>query len=398
MNPGGYFDFNATTPLAQAAREAWLRAADLHWHNPSSLYREAGASARLVEEARERAAALLDVDPARVLFTGGASEANNTVFAWAARSLPVASRFAVSPVEHPSVRAAAVAWAGQTRVDTLPAAPGGAVEEAAVEQWLEQAGDCAGLVSVMAANNESGVLQPWRAIAERCARRGVLFHCDASQWAGKMPLDGLGECALVTLSSHKFGGPKGCGILIVPGDWDPGSGALIHGGPQEGGRRAGTEDAASIAAMAAALESLADWDGAAKAAALRDEFEAALIAAEPETRVVGRAQPRLWNTSLTVMPRHHSLKWVGRLSQKGFAISTGSACSAGREGSSVVLQALGAEPGELRRVLRFSAGWETAAADWSALLDALLETAADLDRGGITGAATASRILANGEG
>ncbi len=374
-----YFDFNATTPLSAAARAAWLRAAERHWQNPSSLYRDAGLAAQALETARERLAALLDCEAERIVFTSGATEGNNMVFAGAARWLRPDQRAALSAVEHPSVREAARAWLGAARVDELPVNEHGTLETATVARWLAEHGVRAGLVSVMAANNESGGLQPWHELAALCREASVPFHCDAVQWLGKLPAAGLGACDFLTGSAHKFGGPKGTGFVLLPPTVERRVN-LLFGGPQEAGRRAGTENYPGVEAMVTALEER-EQAGSADASG-RDAFEQQMREAFPGLRVIGAGAARLWNTSLLVMPEHSNLKWLTRLSRRGFAISTGSACSVGKEGSSVVVRALGAGEEELRRVLRVSGGWETTAADWTALVEAFVAVGAELDAGG----------------
>lgn len=375
-----YFDHNATTPLSPAARAAWLQAADRQWHNPSSLYREAGLASQALEAAREQLADLLGAEPERVVFTSGATEANNTLFAGLARCLAPDAVVAISAVEHPSVREAARAWLGRARVVELPVDADGVVQPEVLQRALGEQRPA--LVSVMAANNESGVLQPWRELRELCRSRGVRFHSDAVQWLGKQPACGLGDCDYLTGSAHKFGGPKGVGFLLLADAQE--SFPLLHGGPQEVGRRAGTENFPGVAGMLAALESaeagLAPATRAQQAA--RDAFEAQMLAAFPGLRVISRNAPRLANTSLLVMPRHDNLKWLTRLTRRGFAISTGSACSSGKEGSSVVVQALGASWEELKRVVRLSSGPATPVADWLELGQAFVEVGRELDAGG----------------
>lgn len=376
----GYFDHNATTPLSPAARAAWLEASDRHWHNASSLYREAGFTARALDAVREELADLLDAEAGRLVFNSGATEANNTLFAGLARCLPPDARVAVSAVEHPSIRQAAHAWLGRARVLEIPVDAEGVVQPDTARHFLREQRPA--LVSVMAASNESGVLQPWQELARLCHEAGARFHCDAAQWLGKLPSAGLGECDYVTGSAHKFGGPKGAGFLLLADERE--SFPLLHGGPQEAGRRAGTENYPAIAAMVAALKDAgSSLPGVMeKQARLRDAFFHSLSAALPGLRLISARAPRLWNTLLLVMPRHPNLKWLTRLSRRGFAISTGSACSSGREGSSVVVQALGADWEELRRVVRVSGGWHSTEQDWQALAAAFAEAAAELDAGG----------------
>jgi cysteine desulfurase len=373
-----YFDHNATTPLLPEARAAWLRAMDGFWQNPSSLYREAGLASQALEAARERLADLLGVEePERVVFTSGASEANNTLFAGLARCLPPDGCIAISAIEHPSVRAAALAWLGRARVMEIPVDATGRVQPEVVKKVISEHQPA--LISVMTASNESGVLQPWQELAALCRTQGVRFHTDAAQWLGKMPATGLANCDYVTGSGHKFGGPKGVGFLLLAHAQE--SFPLIHGGPQEQGRRAGTEDFAGIEAMVTALEVRAGQlqQSAQAQTPLRDAFISTMQAAFPGLRVISGDAPRLWNTVLMVMPAHSNLKWLTRLSRLGFAISTGSACSSGREGSSVIVRALGTDEEELRRVVRISAGHETTAADWQALAAAFAEVGRGLE-------------------
>ncbi|MDB6117056.1 MAG: hypothetical protein JWO08_837 [Verrucomicrobiaceae bacterium] len=370
-----YFDYNATTPLSDAAREAWLNASTHHWYNASSLYREAGFTSQKLDAARERLADLLGCDAGRIVFTSGASESNNALFA----SLPAGEQVAISAIEHPSVREAAREWTKKPVIE-IPVNEQGVVELEVVLQVIKDSRPP--LISVMAANNESGTIQPWRRIANLCEEHGVAFHCDAAQWIGKQDSKSLGRCSYITGSAHKFGGPKGIGFLVLRDEVEPL--CYLRGGPQENGRRAGTENYPAIEAMVTALESISALlpQTEEKQVPLRDAFVDSLRSSMPELRVIGEGVPRLWNTVLMVMPRHDNLKWLTRLSRLGFAISTGSACSSGKEGSSVVVTALGASWEELKRVVRISGGWHTTQAEWRALAEAFQTVSTDLDAGG----------------
>jgi cysteine desulfurase len=372
-----YFDHNATTQLHSAAREAWLRASEKHWHNPSSLYHEAGFASQAMESARERLGDLLGVEPERIVFTSGATESNNTLFAGLAKCLPPDACVAISAIEHPSVREAARAWLGRARVIEIPVDAEGAVQPDVLKRVLVEQQPA--LVSVMAANNESGVLQPWPELLKLCREHGVRFHSDAAQWVGKLDATALGTCDYLTGSGHKFGGPKGIGFLVLADEAE--AFLLLHGGPQENSRRAGTENYPAIEAMVTVLEAITPSldDVQRVQTTLRDTFAEQMKRDFPGLRVISDGAPRLWNTVLMVMPQHSNLKWLTRLSRAGFAISTGSACSSGKEGSSVVVQALGADWEELRRVVRVSSGWETSEADWAALAEAFAEVSRGLD-------------------
>ena len=359
-----YFDHNATTPLCEAAKTAWISASEVHWHNPSSPYRGAAAVKVRYEAARESLARHFGVSPERVIFTSGATESNNAVIRHWARFLPSDACVGINPTEHPSVIEAAKALFG-TRVVWLPVSKNGLVDMDSL--FARIASGTLSAVSVMAANNETGVIQPWQAIAGHCTEAQIPYHCDAAQWVGKLPLEGLSACAYVTACAHKFGGPKGVGFMLLP------EGAvdfrLLEGGEQEAAHRAGTEDVAGVLAMSAALEhSKSDKSEA------RDAFIEQIVQAIPGTALIGAGTERLWNTVSMSMPRHQSVRWIRALEKEGFLLSSGSACSTGKTSVSEVLLAMGIDAAVAGRVLRISAGAETTAEDWHALADALLIT------------------------
>jgi cysteine desulfurase len=371
-----YFDYNATTPPHPAAMAAGNALAAEAWHNPSSPYRAAARAHALMEEARERLAALLGGQPEDYVFTSGATEANNAVLQFAAQHAPENACAAVSAIEHPSILEAARAAFGKHTV-LLPCTVDGITQLDALAEVLEKSR--VAIVSVMAANNETGVLQPWAEARALAQAKGVPFHCDAAQWLGKLPPDSLAECDYVTGCAHKFGGPKGVGFLKVPaGDW---AFRGQRGGEQEHGRRAGTENLPAIGAMVAALEAVtprlaqetARWQSS------RDSFAAELPGALPGAIMLGGSVQRLWNTVMLIAPRHENTRWVAALDRRGFQVSTGSACATGHAGPSHVLAAMGMGPEAARRALRVSAGWDTTAAEWEALLTAMGESLAALD-------------------
>lgn len=346
-----FFDHNATTPLAPEAKEAWITAVDQFWFNPSSPYR-AGARVQVhFEAARQRLADLFGVEPERIAFNSGATEGNNAIFEYWAATLPADALVGVSPTEHPSVIEAAKQRFGD-RIVWLALDAHGAVNPAKIP-WERIAA-----ISVMAANNETGLLNPWQEIAESAAARGVMYHCDASQWIGKLPLAGLGACDYLTGCAHKFGGPRGVGFWLLP----KGSGLrAIRGGAQEAMHRAGTEDVAGVLAMVAALE-----HSKVGTASGRDRFEDEL----PECMIVGQKGSRLWNTSLIVMPQFSSARWIRGLEKRGFLVSSGAACAAGKQAASNGLEAMGLPADALQRTLRVSSGSATSAADWKRLAEA----------------------------
>lgn len=373
----GYFDHNATAPMRESAVAAWIEAADRHWHNPSGLYREGAEARRVLEDLREELADLFGIEePGRIVFTSGATEANNAAVAWLARSVPGA--VAVSEIEHPCVAAAVDAYFGGARIRRIPVDPrSGAVRLDLVCDWIRRREVSA--VAVMAANNETGALQPWRELSERCREAGLPFLCDAVQWIGRLPREGLGDGGFVVGSAHKFGGAKGVGFLILP---EEGAGSFhgLLGGAQEGGQRGGTENLPGVAAMLAALREAPDGPGesvVAAQAAMRDAFERRL-AGELGARILAEGGERLWNTSMFLLPRGRNVKWLARLGQRGFALSTGSACSAGKGDPSAVMSAMGLDLDEMGRVLRVSGGAETSPVKWEALADALVEVGGEI--------------------
>ncbi len=377
------FDHNATHPLSAAARAAWLEAVERFPANPSSPHRWGARAATALDEAREKVAGWVGCRPEDVVWTSGATEANNAVIQHLAAT--TTGKVLISPIEHPSVRVAARRWLAG-RLEEIPVSREGIADADWIRRRLDRGGIAA--VALMAANNETGVLQPWAAVAGHGAESGVPIFCDAAQWAGRMPGGGLASVPFLSACAHKFGGPQGVGFLRCPGSFHP----LLVGGPQEEGRRAGTENVAGIMAMVAALEEREaemKQPGTRSPAALetrlawRDGFVADLKAAVPGVEIVGEGASRLWNTVAALMPAAADCRrrWVVKLDKLGFAVSTGSACASGKEQPSHVLAAMGYRPDESDRMLRFSAGWDTTEEDWRALLGAIRQAADELGAG-----------------
>ncbi len=375
-----YFDHNATHPLSATAKRAWLDAVENFPANPSSPHRLGQRAEAALGNARARLAGMLGCGADEIVFTSGATESANAVLAqfddvW------------MSAIEHPCVMEPAKgckfsdelasAGVGMAREEKsarlLPSAATGVVAPPCFDEGMPK------LVAVMAANNETGVLQPWRDALAVCRAHDVKFFCDAAQWIGRMPATGLGACDFVSGCAHKFGGPQGVGFLKCPANFPP----LLHGGPQEEGRRAGTENVAGVLAMVAALEEreAAIRDGALRERlAWRTHFENELTASVPETRVLGAGVERLWNTVSVILPETPDCRrrWVVVMDRLGFAVSTGSACASGKEKPSHVLTAMGVRPEDAARALRFSAGWGTTHEDWRALLDGVQTAAREM--------------------
>jgi cysteine desulfurase len=372
-----YFDHNATAPVMREAREAWLNVTEKIGGNPSSMHQAGTRAGIALADAREKLAAFLGCHPLDIIWTSGATEANNMVTHHFARTLDAQSEIWISAIEHPCVHDSAKHYFGK-RAKLIPVTRDGTVDV----DWIttEMADARPGLVGVMAANNETGVIQPWREIHAICKAYEVPFFTDAVQFIGKMPSKGLGDCDYVSGAAHKFGGPRGVGFLKVPHRKSIKS--LLHGGKQEGGRRAGTENVAIIAAMMAALEVREKQISRSEhilRGVWRDNFERELLRALPGTIIIGANLPRLWNTVSALMPdgdRKH--QWVIRLDKAGFAASTGSACTTGKEEPSHVLSAMGLKTAQAMRAVRFSAGWETTEADWDALVKGVAKVHAEM--------------------
>lgn len=365
-----YFDWNATAPLHPEVREVWLRANEELWANPSTPYR-AGRKAHLaLDGARTDLASLFGVKPERVVFTSGATESNNGCLRHAARLCEGRAEVWVSAVEHPSLLMTAEATFGTRLVRSIPVDRNGVVD---LDWMRDQMGRSRpALVGVMVANNETGVLQPLREIGDLCRDRGVPLHCDAVQAFGKVGLAEMPPEASLAISGHKLGGPKGVGAMILGASQE--GLVLQEGGAQESGMRAGTEDLPSILAMVHACKLRCGKPLSGEQMGFRDTFEAGLLEAFGEAVVIhGKGAARLWNTCSLALPGPVARRWILQLDRRGIAVSSGSACSAGKEGPSGVLTAMGVEASLLEHSLRISSGWETEAEDWDALKAALLE-------------------------
>jgi cysteine desulfurase len=327
------------------------------------VHAEGRRARAIVDTAREQVAALVGAKPSEVVFTSGATEANNTVMAAGWKTI------CVSAIEHDSVLAPARACGA--KVVVLPVGRDGVIDLAAAADAIAAAGTGGrALLSVMLANNETGVIQPVAEAAELARTHGVSLHVDAVQGPGRVPIDfaGLGADALV-VSAHKLGGPRGVGALIVrDGVSLP---ALIKGGGQERRRRCGTEDVAGIAGFGAAAEEVArEVHAAARIGGLRDKLEAAVTQATPAAVIVGRSAPRISNTTCVAVPGKLAETLVIRMDLEGVAISAGAACASGKVGANAVLAAMGLPADVTAAAVRVSLGRETNDDDIAAFLAA----------------------------
>jgi len=340
-----YLDWNATAPLLPAARDAFVAALDMVG-NPSSVHGEGRALRMLVEAARRDVAALVNAAPAHVIFTSGATEAANLVltpnYRMGRTPLAVGHLYA-SEIEHPAIREGG--RFAREAVTSIPVTRAGVVDLDALETLLQNHDKASGLpmVAVMLANNETGIVQPVKAVAAIVRRHGGLLVVDAVQAVGRMPVDIEAlDADFLILSSHKLGGPKGAGALVSRGEVlmpVP----LIRGGGQEKGHRSGTENPAALAGFAAAARSAADEPAACngRIAGLRDALEKGMRAATDDVIIHGAEVERVANTSFFSLPGLKSETGQIAFDLEGIALSAGSACSSGKVGQSHVLTAMG---------------------------------------------------------
>lgn len=355
--PIAYLDYNATAPLRPEAKQAMLNAWELPL-NASSVHRYGAEAKKRLESARKTIADSLSVFPNEIIFTASGTEANTMVLRGFARPILTSS------TEHASVaQTGAQLGAAHVRVDAS-----GILNLAELDEKLKALGTPA-LVSVILANNETGVIQPLREVADIVHAHGGLLHADAVQAFGKIPLDmGLLGADMLTISAHKVGGPVGVAALVLRNDLP--IKPLLLGGRQELGRRASTESIALIQGFAAIAALGAGTTESKRLASLQTQFESAI----GHAHVVAQASPRLPNTSMCIMPHVSSETQLMHFDLSGICISAGSACASGRIEPSHVLQAMGISRKEAGNAIRFSVGWATteaevmlAASVWQAL-------------------------------
>lgn len=374
-----YLDWNATTPLRPEARAAIIVALDAIG-NPSSIHQEARAARNIVEAARVAVASSVGADARNVVFTSGGTEANSLALTPGLRrndALPV-QRLIVSGIEHASVLAGG--RFPSRAIQIAPVTAEGIVDIAALAAVLED-GEPA-LVSVMLANNETGVIQPIGDIADIVHEAGGLLHVDAIQALGRIPfnINGL-KTDLLSLSAHKVGGPKGVGALVAAEGVQRLT-AEIRGGGQEHGRRAGTENVAGIAGFGAAVAAgMKSMDRDLKHMVwLQLRLEAGLKTTNSAV-VFAESSPRLPNTTLFTATGMKAETAVIAFDLEGIAISSGSACSSGKVQPSHVLAAMGVPRSLADGALRLSTGWQTTEADIDRCLEAWRKLSSVLVRG-----------------
>ena len=367
-----YFDHNATTPIHPAVIERMTAALRNEFGNPSSVHHFGQQAKAALDEARTSVASLIGAEPAELVFTSGGTEGDNFAIRGVAEALePAGKRHLIATsIEHEAVLNTLKALARRGwRTTLLPVDQSGIVAPEALEQALT---DDTALVSVMHANNEIGTIQPVADLARLARGRGALFHTDAVQSAGKIPVDvkALGV-DLLTISAHKFYGPKGIGatwirrgLRLLP---------ILTGGKHERNRRAGTENVAGIVGMGVAAQQARAkmTEEAERLGRLRDRLEEGILKGVPGTAVNGARQPRVANTTNISFERVEAESLLIALDLAGFAVSTGSACSSGTLEPSHVLKAMGFPPHRTQNSIRFSLGTANTDAQIDRLVAAL---------------------------
>jgi cysteine desulfurase len=373
-----YLDWNATTPLRPEAKQQMIQALEA-FGNPSSIHREGRSARRLMEDSRAAIEGAIGAPPRSLVFTSGATEANTFALMSNLRCRGVNIQNAIiSAIEHPSVLAGGRLPA--ERIAIAPVTVDGTIDLAALEALLIQSGPA--LVSVMAANNETGAIQPTRAVADLVRKHGGILHVDAAQALGKIPFDmkALGA-DMVSLSAHKLGGPKGIGALVVDSCVEN-LAPVLRGGGQERGQRAGTENLVGIVGFSAAAQAAmaAMPREATVVAKLRQRLESGLKQ-DSAVQIFSEGVERLPNTTLFTRSGLRAETAVIAFDLEGVAVSSGSACSSGKVQPSHVLTAMGVPDDLNRAAIRVSLGWDTTEKDVDHLLSAWRKIAIGLGKG-----------------
>lgn len=363
--PVVYLDYNATSPLRPESLKTLIQTSQLVG-NGSSVHTLGRQVRSLLEEAREVIATELKIKPAQVIFTSGGTESNITALRSLLKNFPHSPLF-LSPIEHDSIR-----WIGKEeeslgnhRIHWLKVTSQGLIDQEDLQAQLDKT-SFPPLVSIMLANNETGVIQPIAEIASIVHRKGGLIHSDGAQAIGRTPVSfpDLGV-DLLTLSSHKLGGPKGAGALIIQENlpFTP----LLGGGGQEKNRRSGTENLPALAGFTVAFQE-ALKDDKVQLQQMQWTLETILQREFPEITVFSQGAPRLPNTTCLSMPGIKNETQLMAFDLAGFAVSAGSACSSGKVGASHVLKAMGVPEEEAETAIRVSWGWQTTLQDMEAFI------------------------------
>ncbi|HEX3817444.1 MAG TPA: cysteine desulfurase family protein [Chthoniobacterales bacterium] len=353
-----YLDYNATTPLCAPARAAMEPYLEQHFGNPSSIHRAGREARAAIDNARDQLADLLDVRPNELIFTSGGTEANNLALLGLARQLAPNGKHLISNrAEHHAVLRTLEYLQKREgfEVTWLDLSPEGLIDPDQLKTAIRPETI---LVSIMTANNETGVIQPLEEIAEICRARGVLLHSDMVQSFGKMP-GSLTNVNAAAFAAHKFYGPKGAGLLYLRAGLP--LAPVQFGGAHEGQRRPGTENVAAIAGMAAAARFITE--NPPDESELRDKLWRGIASIFPQARLNGGGAPRLGNTLNLSFPGHDSETLLMALDLEGICASSGSACMVGSVVASHVLLAMGLPVALAASAVRFSLGKENSAAE-----------------------------------
>lgn len=335
-----YFDNNATTMVAPEVTEAMIPFFKEYWGNPSSMHTFGGQVAKYVDEGRQKVADMLNCHPQEIIFTSCATESDNTAIWSALQTQPTKRHIITTAVEHPAILQTCAFWERQGyRVTRLGVDNKGRLN---LDEYRDALDDDTAIVSIMWANNEVGNIYPIKKMAEMARERGILFHTDAVQAAGKIPLD-LADVPvdMLSISGHKLHAPKGIGLLFVR------KGVLfrpfMRGGHQEKGRRAGTENVPYIVGLGVACQLAKDsmHDELTRVAALRDRLEKGIVSQIPDTLVNGDTENRVPNTTNISFRNIEGEAILLMLNQYNICASSGSACTSGSLEPSHVLHAMG---------------------------------------------------------
>lgn len=382
-----YLDNNATTRPLPEVVEVVRACLEEDWGNPSSVHRAGIRARRRIELSRESVARLIGAQEREILFTSGGTEAANLAILGSLALCEPGAILATSRLEHSAVRETAEAWSARAggrggEVLWLDHRPDGTIDLDRLADLLGRRGDAIGLVSIMWANNETGLVQPIAEIGALCRAAGVRFHTDATQWVGRMPTDVAAmQVDLLSFAAHKFHGPKGAGALYAR------RGVRVErqlvGGPQERDRRGGTENVPGIAGMGVAADLARAWLATPerdRLASERDRLERCILERVPDAAVNGAAAERLWTTTNIAFPRLEAEAILLLLSERGICASAGAACSSGSLDPSPVLLAMGVPPELAHGSIRLSLSRLTTAADIDSAVDEIPAAIAKLRR------------------
>jgi cysteine desulfurase len=388
-----YLDNNATTKPLPSVTESVLKAMESLWGNPSSIHRIGQEARHQVDIARESVAKLINCSPSEITFTSGGTEAANLAIWTACSAKPDSKVLVTSQLEHAAVGEMMDQLAEKgMEVVYLKNDNQGLMDMVHLKELLETRADEIAVVSLMWCNNETGVIEPIEKASELCREFGVLLHTDGTQWVAKMPVDvNQVPVDLLSFAAHKFHGPKGVGAIYTRSGISVSP--LVIGGPQERGRRGGTENVPSIMGFGVAAKEAMDWltnENISAMERLRDTFEAKLKEVLPSSHVNSQGAARAWTTTSVSFPNVKGELLLLMLSERGVCASSGSACSSGAFKNSKVIEAIGTPDDGEWGAIRFSFARTTTPEEINRAVDALADVFATLESMESSTAATAS--------